>query len=202
MLQDAGQGHLVEHLPKSIGFGMGLEFRESINLLKAGNERQVAAGMVFNVAVGACISYLSQPFYFCLMPGVLLTSASISSMVAFTQMSDLHLCSEMMAFILCQSRCFYITICMVVRLKGAAACLEQCLFCCLYAQVFLVWRFRSVERHGRMHSWWLTQFWSKKQAQLPKSSQALPTRLGRMLHTSSRYSLAMCPCIAVDQCQQ
>ncbi|KAL3130646.1 hypothetical protein ABBQ38_008037 [Trebouxia sp. C0009 RCD-2024] len=52
-LQDAGQGHLVEHLPKNIGFGMGLEFRESINLLKAGNERKVAAGMVFNVAVGA-----------------------------------------------------------------------------------------------------------------------------------------------------
>lgn len=51
-LQDAGQGHLVEHLPKNIGFGMGLEFRESVNVLKAGNERKVAAGMVFNVAVG------------------------------------------------------------------------------------------------------------------------------------------------------
>ena len=52
-MQDAGQGHLVEHLPKNIGFGMGLEFRESINLLKAGNERNITAGMVFNVAVGA-----------------------------------------------------------------------------------------------------------------------------------------------------
>lgn len=51
-LQDAKQGHLVEHLPKNIGFGMGLEFREAINLLKPGNERRVAAGMVFNVAVG------------------------------------------------------------------------------------------------------------------------------------------------------
>lgn len=59
ILQDAGQGHLVEHLPKNIGFGMGLEFRESINLLKAGNERKVAAGMVFNVAVGMCISFVS-----------------------------------------------------------------------------------------------------------------------------------------------
>lgn len=57
-LQDAGQGHLVEHLPKSIGFGMGLEFREAINLLKAGNERKVAAGMVFNVAVGMRISFV------------------------------------------------------------------------------------------------------------------------------------------------
>lgn len=52
LLQDAKQGHLVEHLPKNIGFGMGLEFREAINLLKPGNERRVAAGMVFNVAVG------------------------------------------------------------------------------------------------------------------------------------------------------
>lgn len=52
LLQDAKQGHLVEHLPKNIGFGMGLEFREAINLLKPGNERKVAAGMVFNVAVG------------------------------------------------------------------------------------------------------------------------------------------------------
>ena len=51
-LQDAKQGHLVDHLPKNIGFGMGLEFREAINLLKPGNERRVAAGMVFNVAVG------------------------------------------------------------------------------------------------------------------------------------------------------
>jgi len=48
----------VEHLPKNIGFGMGLEFREAINLLKAGNERKVAAGMVFNVAVGVCASAL------------------------------------------------------------------------------------------------------------------------------------------------
>lgn len=52
LLQDAKQGHLVQHLPKNIGFGMGLEFREAINLLKPGNERKVAAGMVFNVAVG------------------------------------------------------------------------------------------------------------------------------------------------------
>ena len=71
ILQDAGQGHLVEHLPKNIGFGMGLEFRESINLLKAGNERRVVAGMVFNVAVGVCISCVSQLVsrdLTCLMP--------------------------------------------------------------------------------------------------------------------------------------
>ena len=110
ILQDAGQGHLVEQLPKSIGFGMGLEFRESINLLKAGNERKVAAGMVFNVAVGVCISYLSQPVYVCLMSLALLTSASISFMVALTQVvKQIHLCSEMMAFILCQGQCFHIS---------------------------------------------------------------------------------------------
>ena len=51
-MQDAGQGHLIEQLPKNIGFGMGLEFREAINLLNGKNDRKVAAGMVFNVAVG------------------------------------------------------------------------------------------------------------------------------------------------------
>ena len=58
--QDAQQGHLVEHLPKNIGFGMGLEFREGLNLLKAGNERKVQAGMVFNVAVGKCLFWSDQ----------------------------------------------------------------------------------------------------------------------------------------------
>ena len=52
LMQDAGQGHLIEMLPKNIGFGMGLEFREAINLLNNKNDRKVAAGMVFNVAVG------------------------------------------------------------------------------------------------------------------------------------------------------
>lgn len=52
LLQDAGQGHMIELLPKHIGFGMGLEFREAINLLNNKNDRKVAAGMIFNVAVG------------------------------------------------------------------------------------------------------------------------------------------------------
>ena len=62
LMQDAGQGHLIEMLPKNIGFGMGLEFREAINLLNNKNDRKVAAGMVFNVAVGT----LSSPV-FCLV---------------------------------------------------------------------------------------------------------------------------------------
>ena len=35
-----------------MGFGMGLEFRESANMLNAKNDRKVQAGMVFNVVVG------------------------------------------------------------------------------------------------------------------------------------------------------
>ena len=37
-----------------MGFGMGLEFRESANMLNAKNDRKVQAGMVFNVVVGEC----------------------------------------------------------------------------------------------------------------------------------------------------
>ena len=42
----------MERMTKNIGFGMGLEFREAVNLLNNKNERKVAAGMIFNVAVG------------------------------------------------------------------------------------------------------------------------------------------------------
>ena len=35
-----------------MGFGMGLEFQESANMLNAKNDRKVQAGMVFNVVVG------------------------------------------------------------------------------------------------------------------------------------------------------
>ena len=59
-LQEAGQGHLIEQLPKNIGFGMGLEFREAINLLNGKNDRKVAAGMVFNVAVGVLLADASS----------------------------------------------------------------------------------------------------------------------------------------------
>ena len=40
-------------LPKSVGFGMGLEFRESTCLLNAKNAALAKPGMVFNVSVGA-----------------------------------------------------------------------------------------------------------------------------------------------------
>ena len=40
-------------LPKSVGFGMGLEFRESTCMLNAKNASLVKPGMVFNVSVGA-----------------------------------------------------------------------------------------------------------------------------------------------------
>lgn len=53
-LQEMGQEHLVEKLTKNVGFGMGLEFREASNVLSAGSEVPVKAGMVFNVSVGKC----------------------------------------------------------------------------------------------------------------------------------------------------
>lgn len=40
-------------LPKTLGFGMGLEFRESANVLSATNTTPLQAGMVLNVAIGA-----------------------------------------------------------------------------------------------------------------------------------------------------
>ena len=52
-MQDKGQADLVPKLPKSVGFGMGLEFRESTCLLNAKNAALVKPGMVFNVSVGA-----------------------------------------------------------------------------------------------------------------------------------------------------
>lgn len=51
--QDEGQGHLLDKLSKTVGFGMGLEFRESANTLSATNSNPVRAGMVFNVSLGA-----------------------------------------------------------------------------------------------------------------------------------------------------
>jgi len=51
-LHDAGCPHLVEHLTKSVGHGIGLELRESSNVLNAKNGRVVRPGMVFNVCVG------------------------------------------------------------------------------------------------------------------------------------------------------
>lgn len=47
-----GQTHLVERLSKNIGFGMGLEFRESATVLNAKNTTAIKAGMVFNVCLG------------------------------------------------------------------------------------------------------------------------------------------------------
>ncbi|KZT44099.1 FACT complex subunit SPT16 [Sistotremastrum suecicum HHB10207 ss-3] len=43
---------LVKHLPKSIGFGMGLEFRDSNYVLNAKNERPLKSGMIFNLSLG------------------------------------------------------------------------------------------------------------------------------------------------------
>lgn len=52
--QALNQAHLVDKLTKNIGFGMGLEFRESTNVLSTGSEVPVRAGMIFNVSVGEC----------------------------------------------------------------------------------------------------------------------------------------------------
>ena len=43
---------MVIKLLKNVGFGMGLEFRESTCILNAKNASLVRAGMVFNVTVG------------------------------------------------------------------------------------------------------------------------------------------------------
>ena len=43
---------MIEKLSKNLGFGMGLEFRESGNMLATKNEGIVRAGMVFNVCIG------------------------------------------------------------------------------------------------------------------------------------------------------
>uniref|UniRef100_A0A061QN78 FACT complex subunit n=1 Tax=Tetraselmis sp. GSL018 TaxID=582737 RepID=A0A061QN78_9CHLO len=51
-LEKSGQGRLVQHLTKNVGHGMGLELRESSNILNAKNTRRVCAGMVFNVCIG------------------------------------------------------------------------------------------------------------------------------------------------------
>lgn len=51
-MQDKGQGQLVEKLPKTLGFGMGLEFREASLLLSSKSQNVVKAGMIFNVSVG------------------------------------------------------------------------------------------------------------------------------------------------------
>lgn len=50
--QDKGLEALLDKLPKNVGFGMGLEFRESTCLLNAKNSLPVKEGMVFNVSVG------------------------------------------------------------------------------------------------------------------------------------------------------
>ena len=52
VLKAQGQSHLVEKLSKNLGFGMGLEFRESALMLTPKNEGVVRAGMVFNVCIG------------------------------------------------------------------------------------------------------------------------------------------------------
>lgn len=43
---------LVAALTKNVGFGMGIEFRDSSHVLNAKNENKVEKGMVYNVSVG------------------------------------------------------------------------------------------------------------------------------------------------------
>ncbi|GMH36216.1 hypothetical protein BSKO_04084 [Bryopsis sp. KO-2023] len=52
VLQEKKMEFLVEKLPKSIGFGMGTEIRETSLSLTENNERIVRPGMVFNVSLG------------------------------------------------------------------------------------------------------------------------------------------------------
>lgn len=55
LVQAKGQGHLVQHLTKNVGFGVGLEFRESSSLLNSSNTGTIKAGMTFNLAVGVLL---------------------------------------------------------------------------------------------------------------------------------------------------
>ena len=55
-MQDKGQGHLVERLPKTLGHGIGLELRESALAISAKNAATVKAGMVFHLQLGACLA--------------------------------------------------------------------------------------------------------------------------------------------------
>ena len=52
IMQEKGLEALIEKLPKNVGFGIGLEFRESSCLLNAKNANLVKAGMAFNVTIG------------------------------------------------------------------------------------------------------------------------------------------------------
>ena len=53
---------MAEKLSSNVGWGMGLEFRESNHLLRTRNTAPCRAGMVFNVVVGASmLVILSAP---------------------------------------------------------------------------------------------------------------------------------------------
>ena len=52
VLKSHGQEHLIERLTKNLGFGMGLEYKESSNLLTGKNEGVIKSGMIFNVCIG------------------------------------------------------------------------------------------------------------------------------------------------------
>lgn len=51
-LRSAGKEDLVKHLPKNLGFCIGLDFRDPALVLSAKNPALFRAGMVFNLSVG------------------------------------------------------------------------------------------------------------------------------------------------------
>ena len=50
-VQDGGHAELAEKVT-AVGWGLGLEFRESIHVLRSKNTTLVQAGMAFNVSIG------------------------------------------------------------------------------------------------------------------------------------------------------
>lgn len=48
----SGYEYLVKHLPKNLGFGIGLDFREGNMLLSPKNQVTFKKGMVFCLSVG------------------------------------------------------------------------------------------------------------------------------------------------------
>lgn len=49
---ESNRPELKNHLPNNLGFGMGLEFRESDFVINAKNNHELKAGMIFNLAIG------------------------------------------------------------------------------------------------------------------------------------------------------
>ncbi|KAM9950734.1 hypothetical protein ACTFIT_012009 [Dictyostelium discoideum] len=51
-IKESSKPELVDHFPKNVGYGIGIEFQESLAVLNATNSRTLKAGMTLNIACG------------------------------------------------------------------------------------------------------------------------------------------------------